>query len=109
LDLDIIIKQLATGTTTSYATAKAVYERGAFSQTVAILSLAGEVLNKDIPKNTPCLGKSTIGKPVTGRTVEDYKVGDSLLKIQYDLDLVEDVYDDCRVGANPDPITDGCE
>jgi len=94
-----------------FASAKALYENGAFSKTVSDLTVSGG-LAVDIPKGTKLTGFSAStadedaslqqASPVDVYAVEEAAAGSTSLRVQY-------VNEGCYVGANPDPVTIGCK
>jgi len=109
LDLDqaAMETQLALGTAESFSVAKALYTNGAHSRSLATVTLSS-ALSSPINADTPVTGKSVKGHDLKGIVYEDYSAGTSVIQIQYDVNTIQSTYVGCQVGANPDPITDGC-
>lgn len=99
--------QLALATSESFANAKDIYINGAHSRSLATITL-GSALSGPVKADTPVTGKSTLGKEVKGVIYEDYPAGTSVIQIQYEVNTIQSTWVGCRVGANPEPFTDGC-
>lgn len=98
---------LATGTEQSFAQALKVYTDGGNSKSVASITLSSP-LTALLPIDTPVSGTNEDGDEVAGRTYEEYSVGTSVIEVQYQTSDIQESYVGCRVGGNPDPLTDGC-
>jgi hypothetical protein len=107
LDQDAMEKQLSLATDSSYLAAKAIYERGAFSKSVATVTL-DTALTGPLNKDTKVLGTSVDGTEINGSLLEDIPSGSTMIKIQYDTTTLQSKYVGCQVGANPEPVLDGC-
>jgi hypothetical protein len=108
LDLQEIQTQLALGTDQSFAIAQDIYETGAFSQSVAILSLTVP-LTVPIAKGAAVSGLGDGGE-VIGTILEDYKIGTQVIQVEYATSFIQSAYSRCQVGANPNPTNmEGCE
>lgn len=107
LDQEAMEGQLALANDDAYASAKAIYEEGAFSKSVATVTL-GAPLASDVPKGTPIEGVNAEGVAVLGKAYEDNAAGATSIIIQYKTSDSQKNYVGCQVGANPNPNTDGC-
>jgi hypothetical protein len=107
LDQQAIEQQLAAGTEEGMANAMKVYQEGAFSKSYAVLNLAAP-LTAQIQSGVEVKGKTTAGNEVIGNLLEDADIGDSVLHVQYATTNVQASYVGCQVGANPEPVTEGC-
>jgi hypothetical protein len=110
LDQDEIERQLAIGTNQAYSIAKDVYENGAFSKSVALVTLT-EPLTAPIAKGASVIGQSGAdgAGEVKGTVFDDYPANTSVIQVQYDVNAVQSSYVGCQVGANPNPNTLGCK
>ena len=88
--------------------AREVYYRGAFSQAVGTLTLFQE-LSSLIPQGTLIRGNNSAAHEVRGKLYDDRPRGSRRLYIQYDVSAEQGLYVRCRVGANPNPVTDDCK
>jgi hypothetical protein len=108
LDLQEIQTQLALGTDQSFAVAQDIYENGAFSQSVAVLSLTVP-LTVPISKGASVSGLGDGGE-VIGTILDDYNTGTQVIKVVYATSYIQSAYSRCQVGANPNPTNmEGCE
>jgi hypothetical protein len=109
LDLDqkMMEEQLALKTTQSYQTAKAIYTQGAHSKSIATVTLSSGLLNA-VPAGTSVSGTNEAGSEISGKTYEDYPIGSTIIRIQYQTIAVQSNYVGCQVGGNPEPKTEGC-
>ena len=93
--------------------AKNIYERGAYVQPAAILSLL-EPLTTSITKGSNVIGMSTLMNEVIGIIQDDVPVGSTEILVRYQIrdDKVPAYndydYDTCIVGGHPIPRIDGC-
>lgn len=93
--------QLALKTTISFTNAKIFYEEGGNSNSYALLNLATS-LQADIPAGTVVSGFAQDETTwVGGLTTGEHKVGESLVKVEYQISEVQESYVGCRVGALP--------
>lgn len=100
--MDFIERLLAAG---QLEDAKHVYELGCYSRSYAELTLGFEGLPGDIEGHSMILGKSVNGDDIKGISLNDAKLGDKKLRVEYyNLDNPEG----CFVGGHPDPETGGC-
>ena len=100
-------RQLALGTNQAYVRAQRIYEDGAFSKSVATVTL-NAALSVPISAGTVVTGTAVNGKQVDGKVYGAAKTGDQTLRIQYGVNSIQSSYVGCQVGANPNPVTDGC-
>ena len=100
-------EQLALATWESYIAALALYTQGAFSESVAEVTLATP-LSGGIQKGTRILGLNNDGNQVVGLAYEDYASGATNIVVQYRTSDSQKNYVDCQVGASLSPNTDGC-
>jgi len=107
LDQEAMEGQLALANDESYAAALAVYQDGAFSKSVAVVTLNAP-LAVDVSKGTPIIGVSADGTVVQGKAYEDNAAGATEILIQYKTTDSQKNYVGCQVGANPEPNIEGC-
>jgi hypothetical protein len=100
-------RQLALGTNQAYVEAQDIYEQGAFSKSVATVTL-NAALSVPISAGTAVTGTGVNDEEVIGKVYAAATAGDETLRIQYDVNSIQSSYVGCQVGANPDPVTDGC-
>jgi hypothetical protein len=103
-----MVKQLALETMDSYANAKAIYTDGAFSKSVARVTLTA-ALTSPLNGGTTVSGKTEDGMEVAGKVLDDYPADTTVLEIQYQTNAIQNNYVGCQVGANPNPFTEGCK
>jgi hypothetical protein len=110
LDLDqaAMETQLALATDSSFLKAKAIYTKGAFSKSTASVTLKA-ALTGPLLKSTKVSGKSADGNDILGSMLEDTAAGQQTIKVQYDTTTLQASYVGCQVGANPEPVTEGCK
>jgi hypothetical protein len=99
--------QLASGTSESFENAKKIYTQGAFSKSIATVTLSTP-LSAAVAKGTQVTGVNADGSDVVGKTYEDYSAGATTIQIQYQTLDLQSQYVGCQVGANPNPNTKGC-
>ena len=107
--------QLEVGTETSFGNARAIYENGAYSRSVAVLTLEQPLL---VPITEGRVVVGTTGKmtgpnqktpeQVQGTVLNDYAAGERVIKVLYQVSSNQETYSNCQVGANPNPNTAGC-
>jgi hypothetical protein len=109
LDLDQaeMERQLARGTNQAYVTAQRIYEEGAFSKSVATVTL-NTALSVPISIGTDVTGTAVDEMQVDGKVYSAARAGDQTLRIQYNVNSIQVSHLGCQVGANPNPLTDGC-
>merc|ERR1711935_1223249 len=107
LDQEAMEAQLALANDDAYTVAKAIYEEGAFSKSVATVTLSAP-LAADVTKGTAFEGVNAAGDTVLGKAYEDNAAGATSVIIQYKTTDSQKNYVGCQVGANPNPVTDGC-
>lgn len=99
--------QLALGTNQGYTRAQKIYEEGAFSKSVATVTLTA-ALTVPISKGAVVTGTAVNGQQVDGTVFKTASADDTTLRIQYGINSIQSSYVGCQVGANPSPVTDGC-
>jgi len=108
LDQKFMEIELAKGTTTGNANARAIYEDGGNSKSFAEITLASN-LSSPLTKGTSVEGIGLDGGQVRGKLLKNAASGQDIVKIQYDTSSNQDTWVRCRVGALVDGIeTDGC-
>lgn len=95
------------GTSQSIGIAKDIYLNGAHSKSVATVTLT-TALAAPLNVKMEVSGKTDKGVEVNGKLLNDYPTGTSKVEVQYDTISIQSSYVGCRVGANPEPITEGC-
>jgi hypothetical protein len=98
---------LASATNESFNNALKVYTDGAFSKSVAKVTLSTP-LTSPIASDTQITGANADGSEVVGKAYAGYSIGDSVIEIQYKTLDTQSNYVGCQVGANPNPNTAGC-
>ena len=85
-----------------------IYEKGAFSTSVAQVTLS-EPLAAPLTKNTTIIGFSSENLyEVKGEAYNDYQANETFIEIRYMPNIVGNKSVECQVGGNIRPITDGC-
>jgi hypothetical protein len=135
LDLEAIENQFDIGTKVAIETAERIYREGAFSHPGARLQLDSP-LTQDVPKGTQLRGVSSKGGIVFARAKQFWARGDTAVLVEYPITSDQSnvsewaifwfwwsnwflrkltlffetdfQYARCLVGANPNPIFDGC-
>jgi len=107
LDQEAMEQQLAFGNVDSYAAARKIYEEGAYSKSVAEVTLASGLPN-NVEKGTIIFGASVDGNQVAGKAYEDNAAGSTRLIVQYQTSDSQKNYVNCQVGASTSPNLDGC-
>lgn len=109
LDLDQaeMETQLAFATDESFMIARNIYEQGSHSKPVAVVTL-NTPLTARVLEGTAVSGRSSSTSQVTGTVYEDYEVGATEIKIQYDVISIQATHVGCQVGGSAEPLTDGC-
>jgi hypothetical protein len=85
--------------------AKHVYQQGAFSRSFALLNFGFQGLPGDFQPHSPVTGASDSGEMIKGMMLEHGKQGDKVVRILYNNGNPHS----CYVGANTDPVVDGCK
>jgi hypothetical protein len=98
--------QLALKTVQSQQNAKDIYQDGAFSKSVAQVTL-DTALTTTLDKGATVIGTGPVGE-IRGKLYATYGSGISVIQIQYETNENQQLYVGCQVGANPDPNLDGC-
>jgi len=107
LDQEAMEIQLSLANEESYKNALRIYTEGAYSKSVAEVTLAGPLLT-DVEKGTPFMGKTAGGQQVAGKAYEDNAAGSTSIVFQYKVSETQRNYVDCQVGASTTPNTAGC-
>lgn len=107
LDQQAIESQLATGTEEGFAAALRIYQEGAFSKSYAEVKL-DTALTMDLPAGTEIVGSNSNDDEIRGTLLDEAEAGDVMVRVQYSTTGVQASYVTCQVGANPDPVFDGC-
>jgi hypothetical protein len=100
-------QQLSLANEDSYAAALKIYSEGAFSKSVATVTLTTP-LPLDVQKGTAIMGVGPDGNQVAGKAYEDNAAGATTLLVQYKTSDSQKNYVNCQVGASTTPNTDGC-
>eukprot|EP00536_Pseudo-nitzschia_multiseries_P013019 jgi/Psemu1/245078/estExt_Genewise1.C_5300008 len=107
LDQAAMEEQLALATSESYANALKIYSEGAYSKSVAEVTLTTS-LSQNVPKGTVIMGVNTDGNQIAGKAYEDNAAGATTLAVQYQTSDSQKNYVGCQVGAAVNPVTTGC-
>mmetsp|Transcript_58185 Transcript_58185/g.123404 ORF Transcript_58185/g.123404 Transcript_58185/m.123404 type:complete len:520 (-) Transcript_58185:82-1641(-) len=109
LDLDqaAIEKALSAKTPESYAAAEKIYNEGGHSKSYANIELVNG-LTSSVKKGDALTGKNSAGNDVSGKFASDYDDGIKSIKVYYTTTDVQEDWVGCRVGALPEPYTEGC-
>jgi len=107
LDQEAMEVQLSLGNEDAYAQALRIYTEGAYSKSVAEVTL-NEPLPVDVEKGTIIFGVGADGNQVAGKAYEDNAAGATSLIIQYRTSDSQKDYVNCQVGASTTPNTEGC-
>jgi hypothetical protein len=99
--------ELALGTNESFENAKKIYTNGAFSKSVARITLSTP-LSSSVTEGDQITGLNAAGAEVVGKAYSSYSSGADVIEIQYKTLDVQENYVGCQVGANPEPNTVGC-
>jgi len=111
IDLDqfYLEEQLALNTEEGFDDALRIYTEGAYSKSVAEITLRSPLPNTVVvEKGDQVRGETASGDSVIGRFLEDYAAGETNIGIQYMTSDIQDNYVNCQVGASPAPNTEGC-
>jgi hypothetical protein len=109
LDLDQEAMEIALALTTeqSFEDARRVYTEGGNSKSIAQVTLS-TALQTSLPIDTPISGINADGDEVAGKVYEETSAGATVLEIQYQTSDIQATHVGCRVGGNPEPLTEGC-
>lgn len=99
--------ELALATTESFQKALNIYINGAFSKSVAKVTLASP-LTSAVAEGDQITGLNDDGVEVVGKAYASYSTGADVIEIQYQTLDIQENYVGCQVGANPNPNTVGC-
>lgn len=88
--------------------ARKIYQEGGYVDPLAILTLE-EPLRADAHQGIDVTGKTTDGQYVAGKVRTTARVGSTSLEVEYHSSPTQkDIGRSCRVGGNPNPVTEGC-
>jgi len=107
LDQEAMEAQLSLANEDAYANALRIYTEGAYSKSVAEITLSSP-LPTDVEKGTPIMGVGSDGNQVAGKAYEDNAAGASSIIVQYKTSDSQKNYVSCQVGATTTPNTVGC-
>jgi len=107
LDQEAMEQQLSLANEDSYASARRIYEEGAFSKSVATVTLVTG-LPRDVPKNTPIMGIGSDGNQIAGVAYADNAAGQTSFIVRYRTSDSQRNYVNCQVGASVNPNLEGC-
>jgi len=107
LDQEAMEEQLALATEESFVTALKLYTEGAYSKSVAQVTLSS-ALSSSIEKGAPITGLNAAGVQVVGKAYEDNVAGATTIMVQYKTTDSQKKYVGCQVGASTSPNTEGC-
>lgn len=107
LDQEAMEQQLSLANEDSYAQALRIYSEGAYSKSVAEITLT-QALPMDVEKATVIMGVGADGNQVAGKAYEDNAAGATSIIVQYKTSDSQKNYVSCQVGASTTPNTDGC-
>jgi len=107
LDQEAMEQQLSLGNEDAYAQALRIYSEGAYSKSVAEVTLSAPLI-MDVEKGTEIFGVGADGNQVAGKAYEDNAAGATALIIQYRTSDSQKDYVSCQVGASTTPNTVGC-
>jgi hypothetical protein len=92
----------------NYSEAQNVYEQGAHSKSIAVLTLSTD-LRKAVPEGTKIEGRNMKSRAVSGKAYKDYEAGATIIEVQYDTSGIQASYVGCQVGGSSEPVLDGCK
>ena len=107
LDQAAMEEQLALANDEAYENALAIYSQGAFSKSVAQVTLSSP-LASSVEKGASIMGKNAEGNQVAGKAYEDNAAGATIIMVQYQTSDSQNNYVGCQVGAAVSPVTGGC-
>jgi hypothetical protein len=90
----------------NYSAAQNVYEQGAHSKSIAVLTLSTG-LTKVIPEGSQIEGRNVKSRAVSGKAYKDFSVGTKTIEVQYDTSDIQASYVGCQVGGSSEPVIDG--
>jgi len=102
--------ELEKKTTTGFANARAIYEDGGNSMSIAVITL-GANLTGGYSAGTEIKGRSIFGGLARGKLYADAAVGQNIVIMQYDTSKYQGTWVMCRVGGllNEHQETSGCK
>jgi len=83
-----------------------VYNEGSHSKSYASITLTKGTGR--IRANTAFVGTTMDGQPIKLLAYEDYDQGETSMKMRYATSDIQAEFSFCNVGANPDPMLEGC-
>jgi len=107
LDQEAMEQQLSLANEDSYKAALKIYTDGAYSKSVAEVTLTSPLVI-DVEKGTPIMGVGSDGNQVAGKAYEDNAAGATSMIIQYKTSDSQKNYVSCQVGASTTPNFEGC-
>jgi len=107
LDQEAMEQQLSLANDDAYKAAMRIYEEGAYSKSVAEVTLTAP-LPIDVEKGTVIMGVGSDGNQVAGKAYEDNAAGATSIIVQYKTSDSQKNYVSCQVGASTTPNFDGC-
>merc|ERR1711933_656645 len=107
LDQEAMEQQLSLANEDAYKAALKIYEEGAYSKSVAEVTLTAP-LPIDVEKGTSIMGVGSDGNQVAGKAYEDNAAGATSIIIQYKTSDAQKNYVNCQVGASTTPNFEGC-
>jgi hypothetical protein len=93
-----IEEQLALQTTQAFGLAKSIYNEGGNSKSYAVLSLSAP-LTSVILKGAAIVGKSSTGKEISCKAMDDYPEGSESIEALYTTTDIQASYMECQVGG----------
>jgi hypothetical protein len=98
---------LSASTDDSFLAARNIYTKGAYSKSVAEITLTTP-LTKYIKQGASVTGKNSDGSLVVGKVYDDYASGSSAIGVQYKTIDIQKDYMNCQVGGLSKPNLQGC-
>mmetsp|Transcript_7559 Transcript_7559/g.15684 ORF Transcript_7559/g.15684 Transcript_7559/m.15684 type:complete len:511 (+) Transcript_7559:105-1637(+) len=99
--------ELAKQTADGFEKAKAIYEKGGNSKSVAYIKLDTGLPN-ELTKGTDITGKNSSGETINGVSYSSYAAGVTNIIVQYQTSTIQERYVNCQVGALQITNTVGC-
>ena len=91
----------------SFQIARDIYTKGAYSKSVAMITLTTPV-TQSIKKGAAVTGKNSDGSLVVGKVYDNYSSGTSTIGVQYKTIDIQKDYVNCQVGGLSKPNLQGC-
>jgi hypothetical protein len=107
-DQRLMVNLMSKGTKEDFLQAWRVYQDGAFSRPYALITLE-KPLTQRVKIGTNITGRTTEGVYLNCEALVSADVGETTLKVRYRGTESLDPNTRCAVGANPNPITNGCK